>query len=720
MIKGGRYLELLGNLTAASFDKSGTLTEGHFQLIQLHTFGSYTQHQALQLAAALEQHSNHPIAHAIVGAAAARGCFGAAASADLSPASVVEVAGKGLMGQVQGKTAAVGSWAFAQEMITADKATTGEKAAAATSGHGSSSSSSCRGAQGQAGPEGTSEDPTTSLQDLEGMATVSKLMAAADRQGATAVCVVVERQVVAVLLLSDKPRRDAQQALQQLHQLDVRCVMMTGDNMGAAAHVAEQLGMDIEDVCAQLLPHDKLEMLGILRHKLAAEKRKQRQQCSLWQGRCSDGGWRSTVGQVLSRWGGIGGSSSCASSGPEGAVILGPGNSSSSSSAGCGSTGKCGSAGGSKQPDVVSSAGVCIAHVGDGINDAPALAAADVGIAMGVAGAALAVDAADVALFSNNLTSLPFAIRLGRRAAWIVTVNTVFACGMKIAVLAAAWAGAASLWLSLMADVGSSLLVTLHALTLLRFEVGHEELSSRLPTRTSSIPQHWPPLESAGSHIDRGLADYRASSNTGALAYNSGSSSSWWQEVLVRLPGAAWLVGYQKLDDHSAVASTAASAGVSAAASRRASFTGQGPGAAATTGDSAAAAATSTAAAMQDMLSRHSSSCTSQRPGLQLGARVQQQQRRQRKAPLQHRLHQHDHACCSHHVKQSAALAAAEPEHLACSDPDHDCGRADVESQRNTYVAAQANAAADPLLGVCQAHASSQASRAHFVLDEGC
>ncbi|WIA11582.1 hypothetical protein OEZ85_011687 [Tetradesmus obliquus] len=66
LIKGGRYLEMLGNLTAASFDKSGTLTEGHFQLTQLHTFGSTTQQQALQLAAALEQHSNHPIAHAVM------------------------------------------------------------------------------------------------------------------------------------------------------------------------------------------------------------------------------------------------------------------------------------------------------------------------------------------------------------------------------------------------------------------------------------------------------------------------------------------------------------------------------------------------------------------------------------------------------------------------------------------------------------------------------
>jgi hypothetical protein len=95
-----------------------------------------------------------------------------------------------------------------------------------------------------------------------------------------------------------------------------------------------------------------------------------------------------------------------------------------------------------------------------------------VGIAMGVAGSALAIEAADVALFSNDLRNLPFAVELSRRVAWVVAFNIAFALAVKAAVLGLAFTGHITLWISVLADVGSALLVTLHGLAVLRFQAG--------------------------------------------------------------------------------------------------------------------------------------------------------------------------------------------------------------------------------------------------------
>lgn len=545
LIKGGRPLELLGNLTAASFDKSGTLTEGHFQLTKVHTFGPFSRQQALQLAAMLEQHSNHPIAHAIVGAAAAGGCMssGGAAGAALQ---VSEVAGKGLQGSVDGQAVAVGSWGFAQELLAAPVGTA---------------------AGPHAGAEGT--EALRQQADAAVMAEAKQLLSSADTASCTFVCLVVQQQLAALLLLSDRARSDALAAVQQLQDLGVKCLMMTGDTMGAAAHVAGQLGIELDDVCAELLPQEKLELIGTLRHRLVAGRARARQQdgpvrrlVSWCRGRLQGGaGAGEGEGGYCSSCGELPGECSCR-------VALGPDSSSMhrAPSGGLRGSSSCGMRidanvrvahdSGSTR----ASQGVIIAHVGDGVNDAPALAGADVGVAMGVAGAALAVDAADVALFSNNLTSLPFVVRLGRRAAWVVAVNTVFACSIKLAVLGAAAGGAASLWLSLLADVGSSLLVTLHALTLLRFEAGQDqyEAASKLyGSRLSGIP--------LVGELDRqlgGVQDEAAGNGSSTAAGGAGGLTQRLQTLLARLPGApAWLLPYDKLGDGDRT--PAVSAGVS-------------------------------------------------------------------------------------------------------------------------------------------------------------
>jgi len=355
LVKGGVFLETLGEVQVIAFDKTGTLTHGRPELTAIACVDDccHAERQSnpnavcdhcdemLALAAAVERRSNHPLARAISRAAVQKNL------AEFKADDVEMLPGRGIRGIVNGKQITVGN----HDLFHTDNG--GINVADCTLYLRSTIS------------------PITSKDFCE-------RVEAEEAAGQTVMIIGEDDELRGYITVSDPPRHSSQEALAALKQVGTqRTVMLTGDNANVAQAVGSALGVD--DVRAGLLPEDKLIAVQALMKDFEQ-----------------------------------------------------------------------------------------VAMVGDGINDAPALAAASLGIAMGGAGAAQALETADVALMADDLSQLPAAIRLGRKAIRTIRFNIWFALLIKAIFLVTAFMGIATMWMAVFADMGASLFVTLNGMRLLR------------------------------------------------------------------------------------------------------------------------------------------------------------------------------------------------------------------------------------------------------------
>ena len=211
LFKNAVALEQVATLDTVVLDKTGTLTRGEPEVVEIKTTGALDEQTLLRLAAALERESEHPLAEAIVKAASARGLD------DGDPAAAFEaVAGEGALATVEGRRLAVGNARLLEREHVA----------------------------------------------LDGFRPLAQQMAG---EGRTVVHVAVDGQIAGLIAVADAPRDTAREAITALNALGVRPVMLTGDNRATAERIAATLGID--EVLAEVLPADKAAKVAELQRQ---------------------------------------------------------------------------------------------------------------------------------------------------------------------------------------------------------------------------------------------------------------------------------------------------------------------------------------------------------------------------------------------------------------------------------------------------------------------
>ncbi|EMI53617.1 heavy metal translocating P-type ATPase [Rhodopirellula sallentina] len=329
LIKGGVFIELPANLDAIAFDKTGTLTHGAPSVADVvlpeQQPGStqLDQDEFLSLAAAIASQSSHPLSLAIVDYAKKQQVQ------PQSAADVTAIPGKGTMASIDGRS----YWMGSRRLM---------------------------------------HDQTAGCQQI------TQRIDTPEYRDHSVVILGRGEDVLGVILLRDPIRKNAKDVVSKLRSSGIQHVsMLTGDHDSAAQRVADAAGID--DVHSQLLPEDKVEVVGLM----------------------------------VEEYGNV-------------------------------------------------------AMIGDGVNDAPALAIATLGIAMGGSGSDAAIETADITLMTDDLDLIPWLRDHSLRTLSIIRQNITFALGIKFLFVVMTFLGYASLWAAIAADTGASLLVIFNALRLLQ------------------------------------------------------------------------------------------------------------------------------------------------------------------------------------------------------------------------------------------------------------
>ncbi|MEV5607922.1 heavy metal translocating P-type ATPase [Streptomyces sp. NPDC052225] len=325
LIKGPEVLETTRKVDTIVLDKTGTVTTGRMTLLATHVAEGTTAAEVLRLAGALEHSSEHPIARAVA----------AGYEGELPvPEDFANVAGLGVQGVVEGHAVLVGR----EQLLTE--------------------------------------------WEIHLPVELARAKAAAEAAGRTAIAVAWDGEARAVLEVADAVKDTSADAIRRLRALGLRPVLLTGDNEAVARSVAAEVGIDAEDVIAEVLPQDKVDVVKRLQGE-----------------------------------------------------------------------------------------GRSVAMVGDGVNDAAALAQADLGLAMGT-GTDAAIEAGDLTLVRGDLRSAADAIRLSRKTLGTIRSNLFWAFAYNVAALPLAAAGLLNPMIAGAAMAFSSVFVVANSLRLRSFKAG--------------------------------------------------------------------------------------------------------------------------------------------------------------------------------------------------------------------------------------------------------